>query len=219
MATRKQINANRRNAKKGGPKTDAGRAAVRNNAARHGLASIHPVLIGEDYEPFRNFLKALTDELQPVGIMEIMLVEQIADASWRRRRVTMLEQGLFDILRGEVEPEIKKKYDVINQQATLHLITCKDSSGQLEKYYRYDARFERSFFKALKELQSLQAARAEAEAEEAVIIETEAVENAPPEPAKKEIAEQSQLETKSSPKTLDKEPNAPPNEPIHEPGA
>jgi hypothetical protein len=122
MATRKQINANRLNAKKGGPKTDAGRAAVRNNAARHGLASIHPVLIGEDSEPFRRFLKSLTDELQPVGIMEIMLVEQMADASWRRRRITMLEQGLFDVLRGEVEPEIKKKYDVINQQATLHLI-------------------------------------------------------------------------------------------------
>jgi hypothetical protein len=219
MASRKQIEANRRNAKKGGPKTDAGRAAVRNNAARHGLSSFHPVLIDEDYEPFEEFLKALTDELQPVGIIEIMLVEQIADASWRRRRVTMLEQGLFDILRGVVEPEIKKKYDVINRQATLHLITCKDSSNQLEKYYRYDARFERSFFKALKELQSLQAARAEAEAEEAVIIETEAVENARPEPAKKEIVEQSQLEPKSSPETPGKEPNAALNEPIGEPGA
>src|SRR2546422_1024389 len=115
------------------------------NPARHGLASIHPVLIGEDSEPFRRFLKALTDELQPVGFMEIMLVEQIADASWRRRRITMLEQSLFDILRGEVKPEIKKKYDVINRQATLHLISCKDANDQLGKYYRYDARFERSF--------------------------------------------------------------------------
>jgi hypothetical protein len=183
------------------------------------------VLIDEDFEPFRRFLKSLTNELQPVGIMEIMLVEQMADASWRRRRITMLEQGLFDILRGQVEPKIKKQYDVINRQATLHLISCEDAKDQLGKYYRYDSRFERSFYKAFKELQALQAARAEAVEEEQPEAETEAVETVP-ERARKEIAEQSQLETKPSPieaenhaETPEKEPHVPLNGPIVEPGA
>ena len=57
MATDKQIQANRRNARKStGPKTEEGKARSRNNALRHGLTAELAVLPHEDphqYEELR----------------------------------------------------------------------------------------------------------------------------------------------------------------------
>ncbi len=162
MATEKQINANRLNGKKGGPKTPAGRAAVRNNALKHGLAAHHPVIPAlEDNDDFNTCLNDLRQELNPVGLMEHMLVNQIADAYWRRQRIIVLEQGLFESVRCEVEPRMNQDYVDLTKAALLNGIAARDARGEdmLGRYYRYDVRFERSFFKALKELKILQAAR------------------------------------------------------------
>ena len=47
MATAAQIEANRRNARSTGPKTDEGKACVRRNAFKHGMTTriIMPVLL------------------------------------------------------------------------------------------------------------------------------------------------------------------------------
>ena len=53
MATKKQIKANRRNSKKSaGPKTPEGKAAVAQNASKHGLTSRNLVLSDEDAGAF-----------------------------------------------------------------------------------------------------------------------------------------------------------------------
>ena len=53
MATEKQINANRQNARKStGPKSPEGRAAVRGNALRHGLTAKSIVLSTEKETDF-----------------------------------------------------------------------------------------------------------------------------------------------------------------------
>lgn len=76
MATDKQIDANRLNGKKGGPKTPAVRAAVRHNALKHGLSAGHPVIAGlEKLSDFNKYIDQLRHELQPVGIMEHMHVD------------------------------------------------------------------------------------------------------------------------------------------------
>ena len=86
MATENQIKANRLNGKKGGPKTPAGRAAVRHNALKHGLSAQHPVIGGlEDQTAFNEFLLQLQQDLKPQCLMEHLLVNQIADAHWRRQ--------------------------------------------------------------------------------------------------------------------------------------
>ena len=185
MATDKQINANRLNGKKGGPKTPAGRAAVRHNALKHGLAAEHPVLKRlEKLSGFNKYLDQLRQELQPVGIMEHMLVDQIADAYWRRQRIVKLEIGMFETNSAERKDHIEENYDFMSPEALLHLLAEYDAKGpdMLGRYYRYDARFERSFFKAWKELKSLQAARkVEAEPE---VAETEEPEAQPTQSAK-----------------------------------
>ena len=86
MSTQKQTKANRQNAQKStGPKTDEGKAAVSQNAVKHGLFA-ESVIKGEneaDYEAFHdNFLA----ELAPAGAVELMLAERAVNLSWRLKR-------------------------------------------------------------------------------------------------------------------------------------
>jgi len=54
MASKKQIEANRRNAlKRSGPKTPDGKATARLNATKHGLLSQEVLLPGEDEEALK----------------------------------------------------------------------------------------------------------------------------------------------------------------------
>ena len=96
MASKKQIEANRRNAlKSSGPKTPEGKATARLNATTHGLLSQEILLPGEDEEALKELGERLMAELQPVGEMEGLLVERIIDAVWRLRRLRRVETGIF----------------------------------------------------------------------------------------------------------------------------
>src|SRR5215208_5158726 len=96
MASRKQIEANRRNAlKTSGPKTPEGKDTARLNATKHGLLSQEILLPGEDKEALKELAERLRAELQPVGEMERLLVEWIIDATWRLRRLSRVEAGIF----------------------------------------------------------------------------------------------------------------------------
>src|SRR5215211_2959763 len=96
MTSKKQIEANRRNALKStGPKTPEGKASARLNATKHGLLSQEVLLPGEDEEALNELGERLRAELQPVGEMENLLVERIIDATWRLRRLSRVEAGIF----------------------------------------------------------------------------------------------------------------------------
>ena len=96
MSSARKIAANRRNAQRStGPKTPQGKAAVRYNALKHGLLAKEVVITsGEGRENpavFRDLLRALMEDLQPVGISEQLLVERIAVCQWRLRRAVRYE--------------------------------------------------------------------------------------------------------------------------------
>src|SRR5215213_3887361 len=96
MASKKQIEANKRNAlKSSGPKTPEGKDTARLNATTHGLLSQEILLPGEDEEALKELGERLMAELQPVGEMEGLLVERIIDAVWRLRRLRRVETGIF----------------------------------------------------------------------------------------------------------------------------
>ena len=96
MASKKQIQANRRNALKStGPKTPEGKALARLNATKHGLLSQEVLLPGEDEDALKELAERLRAELQPVGEMESLLVERIIDAVWRLRRLSRVEAGIY----------------------------------------------------------------------------------------------------------------------------
>jgi hypothetical protein len=93
MSDKKTI-SNRNNAQKStGPASAAGRAVVSQNARTHGLLSRHLIIEGESQEDFNMLLCELVDEFQPVGLVEHALVERVAIAFWRQRRLVQAESA------------------------------------------------------------------------------------------------------------------------------
>jgi hypothetical protein len=164
MISERQQEANRRNAAKShGPKTPEGRAAVRHNALKHGFTAAEIVLpTVEEQIDFEQFRAAFEEEHQPVGPTEEVLVEDIVIARWRLNRIRKMEPGFFALRREVLKNRIKDEFSSLDAQAHLALIVRTDAeySDTLGKMSRYEGRFERTFYKALKELQRLQALRA-----------------------------------------------------------
>ena len=111
MATKAQIAANRKNAQKStGPKTPEGRNAVRLNGLKHGLASDILVLPGESVSDFEHLLDSLEAEHQPATPTEVILVRQMAMASWRLNRILHMEASYYHIRRSEREDNFEEYY-------------------------------------------------------------------------------------------------------------
>ncbi len=158
MATISQINANRRNALKStGPKTPAGKVRASLNALRHGFTSKQIVLNTEDEAAFQTFHAEFVDEYQPSSPTERMLVDEVAVAAWRLRRMQSLETALLDVRfvlePGFWDPETRNKFDQQDPSWTrFRQVEAFKTGDALECLSRYEARARRSFYKALAEL-------------------------------------------------------------------
>ena len=93
-ASREQVRANRRNAKRStGPRTECGKRAAARNAITHGVFSKDAVLPGErkgEYVAFRNLLFN-SGGLMPQDWLEFSIAEQYVLAKWRIRRMQTVE--------------------------------------------------------------------------------------------------------------------------------
>jgi hypothetical protein len=93
MTSPKKVNANRVNAKVStGPKSVLGKAVASANATSHGILSRELLLPHENRAEFEELLSALITELGGVGTLERTLVERIAVAIWRQRRLVRAER-------------------------------------------------------------------------------------------------------------------------------
>jgi len=96
LISQKQLTANRKNAAKStGPKTAEGKAAVRHNAAKHGLYARSRIIrtrrLTEDPAEYSLALNILERTFNPKGFYEHAFVEKIADCLWRLRRARRAE--------------------------------------------------------------------------------------------------------------------------------
>jgi hypothetical protein len=181
MATQSQIDANRRNAQKStGPTTPEGRAAVRHNALKHGLTSEVLIPMDEDRPEFDRLCDAFETEFQPIGPTEESLLENLVAAKWRLGRARREETGFFVKRAIKLEHE-SQEYRELARNARLAMIVDLDSAGSntLAKISRYEARLERSFYKALSELRRTQSQREPLEPPTAKQTQSE---DQPPEP-------------------------------------
>jgi hypothetical protein len=146
MATEKQIRANRENAKKGGVKTVEGKKVARWNALRHGLLSRLVVIETEHCKESRDvydlILQSITDAMQPIGAIEEMLVERIVTSYWRLRRVLDSENDTI----GFPDGFFISRHNPI-------------ATGTMQNIQRYETHIDRCMYRAIHELQRLQAAR------------------------------------------------------------
>jgi len=98
MTSFRQIDANRRNARKStGPTTKEGKERSRCNAVRHGLTAETVIGALEDAEDYEAFEAAIIADYDAQSAVERELVLRLASLLWRLRRATTMETGLFEI--------------------------------------------------------------------------------------------------------------------------
>jgi hypothetical protein len=98
MTSFRQIEANRRNARKStGPITQEGKQRSRCNAIRHGLTAETVIGTLEDAEDYQAFEAAIIADYDAQSAVERELVLRLASLLWRLRRATTMETGLFEI--------------------------------------------------------------------------------------------------------------------------
>jgi hypothetical protein len=137
MATKRQIAANRRNARHAtGPKTPAGKAAASMNALRHGLRARKVVLPGENQEEFDEIHDGLQNLYQPQNAAEQYLVDQASIAQWK-------------LVRAEA-------YEASSLAKDSSIEACE---AMFRRMTLVTGRLERAYFKAYKELESIKSAR------------------------------------------------------------
>lgn len=92
MATEAQVSANAKNALKStGPKTAAGKARSKLNACKLGLHTQSVLRPDDDPSELKRLLGDLRSHFEPVGIMELGLVDEVAAAKWRKLRYCRIE--------------------------------------------------------------------------------------------------------------------------------
>ena len=153
-----QIEASRSNGARGrGPVTNEGKAASAQNATKHGLrAQGFALLPDEDAGAFESLRQRLVAEHDPQGAVEEALVEQLALALWRARRVEALE------VEALTEARERRPSTVYAGGYNPHSPALW-SPERMNTILRYRAQLERSLHRTLKALAERRAARAEEE--------------------------------------------------------
>lgn len=176
MASDAQVRANRLNALKStGPRTAAGKAAVAQNAVKHGLSARQAVIVGEDVGEFEFYRDRMLAELSPEGAMESMLAERVVGLAWRLRRAERLQNETFDaLLAWDTTGPFAKLTQALSarQQGTRdgaeaeRDLTCgrvvvRDfaNSHVLDRLLMYERRLEHSLYKTMAELDRLRLSR------------------------------------------------------------
>jgi hypothetical protein len=174
MVTEAQILANRLNAQKStGPRTNEGKAAVSQNAVKHGFSARLDVISSESQADFDQYSDRILAELDPASPMESMLAERILVLSWRLKRVGCIQNQAIDALNADNTPSPLAKltkslffkgrntpHEDTSESATalaLGRLAVRDFSNArvLDRLLMYERRIEHSLYKTLLELQRL----------------------------------------------------------------
>jgi hypothetical protein len=173
MTSEARIVANRLNAQKStGPRTAEGKAAVSQNAVKHGLSAQCDVIRGEDQEEFKLYRQELFWELNPAGTMQSRLTERIVSLAWRLRRAERLQNEVFDALLtketssplARLTRSLRSKEQEAGDSGgcdgdpAIGRTVVRDFSDArvLDRLLMYERRIESSLYRTMNELQKLQ---------------------------------------------------------------
>jgi len=178
MTTEARIVANRLNAQKStGPRTAEGKAAVAQNAVKHGLSAQCDVIRGEDQEEFDQYREEMFWELNPAGTMQSRLAERIVSLAWRLRRAERIQNEAFDYLltkdtssplarltrslRSKGADQPPDDADGCDGDLTLGRTVVRDFANArvLDRLLMYERRIESSLYRTMAELQKLRRAQ------------------------------------------------------------
>lgn len=165
MASEKQIQANRQNALKStGPTSPDGKARAARNALKHGLLSRDMLIPGEKAKELKAFRESIVAQVAPAeGELEEFLADRVVESAWRLRRAVRLErETIQDKLSSEWRSRARHPESYAGEpfptgeSVAVGILCHKDT---FDKLVRYEAHIQRGFYRALHELQRLQAVR------------------------------------------------------------
>jgi hypothetical protein len=148
-------------AKSRGPVTPEGRAASSRNSLRHGFTTRSVVLPTESQEDFQSLLDSYTHQFRPQGGVEMDLVQTMAAARWRLRRLCTIETALLNNEMTRNSKDIKRAYHSPDDLARLAWVfrDLANHGQSLALLMRYEGTLNRSYDRAFKQLLLLQAHR------------------------------------------------------------
>ena len=155
MASLRQIEANRLNARKStGPRSVEGKAASRMNALQSGIDAQSQIIRGEDPAALESLAAEYLERFQPATPEERLYVDTLVRDDWQLRRLAradaqVWEYGFEAAVRLDEDAPLGQVFNARSQVFT-----------RLQR--RIDAT-ERSYQRALRELERLRAARAASE--------------------------------------------------------
>lgn len=161
MATSsKQVAANQANAKKStGPRTVQGKLASSKNSRIHGILSRDLAVGSEDPAEYELLLHELVSDLQPQGANELLLVEKIATALWKMKRLNAAESAIVK----QVQMDITAKYATASLQSGQPGLASALAANAMPvdslKFMRYQSQLEGQYYRALTMLQIVQTRR------------------------------------------------------------
>jgi hypothetical protein len=162
----RQLEANRRNAQKStGPRTEAGKKAVRLNARRHDLTGHVSILHGADRTAIETFCKGIISSLSPGSVLEMQLARAIAEAQWRLNRSRAIEDNFFalhiaDHADHSLAGDNTQIADALHQAQAFF-----DRSDDFNRLTLYEQRIQRAMAKNLQLLNESKQYRLAAEAQ------------------------------------------------------
>jgi hypothetical protein len=134
---KKKIASRRNGGLSQGPKSAVGRLVSSRNATSHGILSRELVLPSERREDFDALFERLLGELGAVGTLECILVERVAVAMWRQRRLVRAETAGIQ-LRQIRQDEQVGGFMPVRYQSDVELIAevveSMARTGQLESF-------------------------------------------------------------------------------------
>jgi hypothetical protein len=163
MASERQREANRRNGRRGGPKTEDGKERSRVNRVTHGLtATTLVVLRQENPEESEEILSGFRDSMQPQGSVEEALVLRLAHAHWRGLRSRRVETGMLKVsakIQIGRARELENCPEHLDVHEAIGVGFLAERPERWTTWLRYDAAISREFFRTLDTLQRVQRER------------------------------------------------------------
>src|ERR1017187_9610162 len=156
MSSKSQTNANRTNAKEStNPRTGyplgQGKARSSRNSTVHGLTGKPPILPGENPADLLDLAGRYRTGLHPDEQVEEDLVERMAIATYRLRRIASIEVGYFDLrLRYQSVPEQINQDGRADPLAFAYHYDCSEDQV-FDRLSRYESRIHGDYSPCLKE--------------------------------------------------------------------
>lgn len=124
LASQKQIEANRNNALKStGPKSATGLQVVAKNAVKHGVFSTQALFLpGEDEEAYQTLRDQFYADFQATSRVEKLLVEKMAQATWKKQRLAIFEQRLLTVQQEEHAFNSMLKQKALQEESSIQVL-------------------------------------------------------------------------------------------------